>query len=604
MAIPIGEVIAVSGVKISLRIFEDSNQETIFHNGVKYRGVSLREHLLIQRGFIDIVCLVEGEYLDERRLDENAEKSIYIRKVDVRPIGYLIDGKFNEGVKYMPMIRDRASLLSEDVVGRIYGAEGESNFIIGAMLKENVSISLPWAKLFNSHLGIFGNTGSGKSNTLAKLYTTLFREKLQGLRGKSKFVIIDFNGEYTEGQIYSGPDKHVTVLDSRKGGQKFRLESSHFWDADTLSLLFQATTNTQAPFLKRVLTGREKYQDVPLHHYLVKTFERVFAASEPKPEGLELAREVARVISSPALEKHLAEVKYNSYNKSFKAAEGHFYDSDGKSFNAFLKPFLSQHAKLDELDQFDELMLRCYLQLCRDVVLGYAQYDHIQPVLARARSSISGLRSVLEVVDVPPAPCLLHVISLKKCKNDVKKILPMLIAKNFYENHKDSEGLSSPPTKTLHLIIDEAHNILSEQSTREHEIWKDYRLELFEEIIKEGRKYGVYLTLSSQRPADISPTIVSQIHNFFIHRLVNDRDLMLLDNTISTLDSSSKALIPTLAKGCCVLTGTAFDLPMILKVDPLLKKYRPASDDVDLETLWATHSDTEEDEDLAYEDLV
>ncbi|HFH3684494.1 ATP-binding protein [Pseudomonas aeruginosa] len=162
----------------------------------------------------------------------------------------------------------------------------------------------------------------------------------------------------------------------------------------------------------------------------------------------------------------------------------------------------------------------------------------------------------------------------------------MLIAKNFYVNHKEAEGLNSPPTKTLHLIIDEAHNILSEQSTREHEIWKDYRLELFEEIIKEGRKYGVYLTLSSQRPADISPTIVSQIHNFFIHRLVNERDLMLLDNTISTLDASSKSLIPTLAKGCCVLTGTAFDLPMILKVYPLLEGHRPASDDVNLEALW------------------
>ena len=85
-------------------------------------------------------------------------------------------------------------------------------------------------------------------------------------------------------------------------------------------------------------------------------------------------------------------------------------------------------------------------------------------------------------------------------------------------------------------------------------------------------------------------TIVSQIHNFFIHRLVNERDLMLLDNTISTLDSSSKALIPTLAKGCCVVTGTAFDLPMILKIDPLLKQHRPSSDDVNLEELWAMAS--------------
>ncbi|HBO0340286.1 TPA: ATP-binding protein [Pseudomonas aeruginosa] len=588
MAISVGEVIAVSGVRITLRIFEDSNQETLFHDGVKYRGVSIREHLLIQRGFIDIVCLVEGEYLDERKLDETAENTVYVRKVDVRPIGYVANHQFYEGVKYMPMIRDRASLLSEEMVGKIYGVNDGASFTIGAMLKENVPISLPWTRLFNSHLGIFGNTGSGKSNTLAKLYTTLFREKLEGLKGKSQFVIIDFNGEYTGGQILATADKKVTILDSKKGAQRFTLESAHFWDAETLSLLFQATTNTQAPFLRRVLSGREKFKDIPLAHFLVKTFERVFAAAEPKPEALELTREVARIVDSEALQYHLAGVKYHAQYKYFRALEGHYYDSDGQAFAAFLQPFLAEHVKLEALDQFDELLLRCYLQLSNDVVMGYAQYEHIQPVLARARSSLSGLRNVLHIVDDAPPPDLLHVISLKKCKNDVKKILPMLIAKNFYVNHKEAEGLNSPPTKTLHLIIDEAHNILSEQSTREHEIWKDYRLELFEEIIKEGRKYGVYLTLSSQRPADISPTIVSQIHNFFIHRLVNERDLMLLDNTISTLDTSSKSLIPTLAKGCCVLTGTAFDLPMILKVDPLLEGHRPASDDVNLDALWET----------------
>lgn len=587
MSIVVGEVIAVTGIRISLRIFEDSSQETIFYDGVKYRGVSLREHVSIQRGFIDVVCLVEGEYLDERKMDVDAEKTQYVRKVDVRPIGYVVDDKFFEGVKYMPMIRDKASLLSELMIGKIYGTEGKTDFSIGSMLKEDVPINLPWTRIFNSHLGIFGNTGSGKSNTLAKLYTTLFHEKLPALKSKSQFVIIDFNGEYTENQILPAKDKKITVLDSKKGKQKFKIEASHFWDSETLSLLFQATTNTQQPFLRRVLTGKERYKDIPLERYIEKTFEKAFSASEPKPDALELSREIARIIDCEPLQDHLKGIIYNAKYKYFKDADGNFYNSDSDGFETYLKPILEEHVDIFDLDQFTELILRCYLQLCSDVVLGYAQYEHIQPVLSRAKSSIAALRKVLEIVDVPPPSHLLHVISLKKCKNEIKKILPLLIAKNFYTNHKDSENLKSPPTKTLHLIIDEAHNILSEQSTREHEIWKDYRLELFEEIIKEGRKYGVYLTLSSQRPADISPTIVSQIHNFFIHRLVNERDLMLLDNTISTLDSSSKALIPTLAKGCCVVTGTAFDLPMILKIDPLLKEHRPSSDDVNLEELWA-----------------
>lgn len=77
MSIVVGEIIAVSGVRISLRIYEDSSQESIFYEGVKYRGISLREHISIQRGFIDIVCLVEGEFLDEKKLEADAEKTQY-----------------------------------------------------------------------------------------------------------------------------------------------------------------------------------------------------------------------------------------------------------------------------------------------------------------------------------------------------------------------------------------------------------------------------------------------------------------------------------------------------------------------------------------------
>jgi len=182
---------------------------------------------------------------------------------------------------------------------------------------------------------------------------------------------------------------------------------------------------------------------------------------------------------------------------------------------------------------------------------------------------------------------MLTVISLRRCNQETKKVLPLLIAKHFYHQHKNT--VENPPNKTMHLIIDEAHNILSQQSSREHESWKDYRLELFEEIIKEGRKFGMFITLSSQRPADISPTIVSQLHNFFIHRLVNERDLYLLDNTISTLDNLSRSLIPNLSKGCCIITGTSFDLPMVLQVDKLDIARQPDSEDVNLEKLWAAN---------------
>ncbi len=217
---------------------------------------------------------------------------------------------------------------------------------------------------------------------------------------------------------------------------------------------------------------------------------------------------------------------------------------------------------------------------------NFVQFDHIQPLLKRAESSLGGLSKVIKVgTSITADDKALTVISLRNCNQDVKKIIPLLVTKHYYNSHKKLVK-KSPPEKTLHLIIDEAHNILSQQSVREQANWKDYRLELFEELIKEGRKFGIFLTLSSQRPADISATIMSQLHNFFIHRLVNDRDLFLLDNTISTLDSVSRSLIPNLSRGSCIITGTSFNLPMLIQVDELSHESKPDSNDVDLSTLW------------------
>lgn len=592
MTIRVGEVIAVQGIRITLRIDEESSQEALFYNGERYKGVSIREYLSIQRGFRDIICIVEGEYLDESRVDTANGKVGYVRKVEARPIGFFDVEGFTQGIKYMPMIQDPAYLLEERRIASIFErGEPGGEFRIGKMLKEDIPVSLPWKRLFNSHIGIFGNTGSGKSNTLAKLYTVLFDQKLKVIEGKSRFVVLDFNGEYIGDQLAPSVSKTVYSLSTRPqdaeqnlAGSVFPLEPNEFWDLETLSLLFQATTNTQRPFLNRVIEGRRRYEQHPgsLTAYAKKKIRDAFCAGQPKPATLDLMRSVARVVQNQALVDILKEVSWHSQGMKFMRG-GTYFNPDGAAFDADLGPTV---ATLDTstLDAFDQLVLRANLQLIGDLINGYVQFDHIQPLLKRVESSLVSLRRVLRVGQGVAIDKLLTVISLRRCNNETKKVLPLLFAKHYYNAHRDTVG--TPPDKTMHLIIDEAHNILSQQSNRESESWKDYRLEQFEEIIKEGRKFGVFITIASQRPADISPTIVSQIHNFFIHRLVNERDLYLIDNTISTLDSMSRSLIPGLAQGGCVATGTAFDLPMLLQIDPLSAGRQPASEDVDLEDLW------------------
>lgn len=588
MTINVGEVVAVNGIKITLRIFEESSKDTLYYDGDKYKGVSIREYIAIQRGFRDIICIIEGEYLDEKRFEEEKNKTYYIRKIEAKPIGYFENEQFNEGIKFLPMIKDLAFLLSEEKIASIYARNTSDGFVIGRMLKEDIAISLPWQKLFNSHIGIFGNTGSGKSNTLAKLYTVLFEKKQNDIGNKSSFIILDFNGEYTRNQLVSSAHKTVLSLDTQtqQGQNKFPLAENEFWNPETLSILFQATVNTQRPFINRIINGRQKYRTAPdsFLNYIKGTFRAAFSAASPKAESLDLLRNITRILNNEALAELLKNIKWIGNGNNYFVGHNTYFNADGVGYNNILSNQVDT-ITIAQLDSFDELVIRANLQLIRDLIYGYVQFDHIQPLLKRIESSLTSLRKVIVIEENQNPAKLVTVISLRKCNQEMKKVLPLLIAKHFYHQHKDT--VQTPPDKTMHLIIDEAHNILSQQSSSEHESWKDYRLELFEEIIKEGRKFGMFITLSSQRPADISPTIISQLHNFFIHRLVNDRDLFLLDNTISTLDNMSRSLIPNLSKGSCIVTGTSFDLPMVIQVNQLDQSLRPDSEDVDLESLWS-----------------
>lgn len=590
MSIRVGEVIAVHGTKVILKIEEQSSKETLFYDGEKYKGVSIREYLSIQRGFRDIICIVEGEFLDESRTEMRDGKQTFVRKVEARPIGYFDRTGFTQGIKYLPMIQDAAYLLPEEKIRSIFDRKGDGDFRIGSMLKEEIAVGLPWKRLFNSHIGIFGNTGSGKSNTLAKLYTVLFDQKLPLIAGKSRFIILDFNGEYGGEQLAAAAHKTVYQLSTLTNPDlndptfRFPLAPQEFWELETMSLLFQATPNTQRPFLNRVIAGKQRFGANPgsLATYAKRKFQQSFCAGEVKPATLDLMRTVARRMNNQQVQDLLAEVTW--YRNGRFNYHGAFIDPDGVQYAAHIAPVVDT-LDVQRLDEFDQLVLRVNLQLISDLNAGYVQFEHIQPLLKRVESSLASLRKVLSISDLPPAERLLTVISMRRCNNEAKKVLPLLFAKHYYNSHKAT--VANPPDRTIHLIVDEAHNVLSDQSARESETWKDYRLEQFEEIIKEGRKFGMFVTIASQRPADISSTIVSQLHNFFIHRLVNDRDLYLVDNTITTLDALSRGLIPGLSQGCCVVTGTAFELPMVIQVDRLPSHKQPASEDVNLERLWS-----------------
>lgn len=325
-------------------------------------------------------------------------------------------------------------------------------------------------------------------------------------------------------------------------------------------------------------------------NYIKNMFKRIFETSNPKQEMLELMKEVMEIADIKVNDNFSKVIWYSRYS-CYALGDSYSNNPSGRQ-NIIERLDIENIVLQKQLDHFNELEIRVRLFLIRGLLVNHVQYDNISPLITRIDSASKSLKKIIKIVENDEeeknnSESNIKVISLRNCNQEIKKLFPILLAREYFESHKVK--IMKSVDKTFHLIIDEAHNILSHQSNRESEKWKDYRLELFEEIIKEGRKFGFFLTVSSQRPADISETIMSQFHNFFIHRLINDKDLRLIDNVISTLDSYSKQLIPTLPQGACILTGTAFEFPQIIQVEKIKNKQeRPNSDDIDLAKLWQT----------------
>lgn len=602
----VGIVVEIEGKQIIVETNEKSNDLTYFYNGEIFRGVCVGQFIGIIRGPYILVGRVEKEFLEDSTTTNNSitySEDRIRRRLVVNLIGYLYKNKFNLGIISYPMIYNTAILLTDETIGLIINDNSDSNqeeksnlLSIGVTVKERSKVKINPPKLFNTHIGIFGNTGSGKSNTLAKIYTELFSKEGICLDGKSKFLVIDFNGEYI-GKDVLKTDKKVVNLSTKNSADRISIQNRVFWDIDTLSILFSATEKTQKPFLKNAINyfldeDSLTITDDKVFDGIGKGFYNTFYASKSK-EANKLLHLIYDELNIPEEKQDnipYYNVTWNETTKGFYIIKGNYINTDSKEVNEKREELINYlkdnyQEQIHSLTITQRMRISIYSHLIYCISYGHAQYEHISPLIERLRSRSLIIDKLIKIEEEKTEDPTVTVVSLRKCNTEAKKLIPLLLAKNSYNSLKDINEDSIK--MTYHLIIDEAHNILSEQSIREEESWKDYRLETFEEIIKEGRKFGFYVTLASQRPADISETIVSQLHNYFIHRLISEQDIRMINNTINTLDSVSKANIPLLAQGQCIMTGTSFNLPKIVQITKLDDEHSPNSASADLNNLWS-----------------
>ena len=614
----IGNVLSVKGQNIVIKVNKDKNLPHLFFQGktIKNVSVGLSNYVKILKGFTVIIAKVEGEYLeaDKRQSDKKYinEKQKINRFLNVSVFGFYDDDhRFQHGIKEMPLIGSECKLLSRDEFERLHQlSDGkELSIPIGSLIDEETQeISVAVDKLFAGHIGIFGNTGSGKSNTLAKMYTELFRldNINDNFNSKSKFIIIDFNGEYSkekeEDHILTDKKTVYRLRTRDDSGSKYPISRLEIEKLELLSILLDATEKTQQPFLHRAIDrdwfdkGNENFaREI---YDIKKKIKEILIKNDPsfnKPFLEKFVKDFQRLGFQIISKENLDTIGYNAHITSrafylINNPDSPIYINTSNIDNLFdSEKCIFKISLPNGMTELQHIQFKIFDEYYYEVIHGYANQEHINPLMNRIQKRFSALEKVIAVKpddsDIDNVIGGIEVVNLRDVNIEIKKIIPMLICKSNYDIQKNLYS-TKQHNSSLHIIIDEAHNILSDTSARETSSWKDYRLETFEEIIKEGRKFGVFVTIASQRPSDISATMISQLHNYFIHKLMNDDDLQSIKRAVSYLDRLSFDSISNLSIGCCFIAGQLTQFPLSVKVQLLVENERPQSETISLEKLW------------------
>ena len=608
----VGEVSGIDGRKVYISLDKNKNASELFFDGSILKNIAVGSYVEIRKGFLSIIGKAEGEKLVEDNFPKNNTENNYQRidrnkrTLTVTLSGYInFDGEFIGGIKELPLIGNEAYILTEEKVHKIHNLLKKDTPLKINIAKteiEEIPISFPIDGLFNSHIAIFGNTGSGKSNTLAILYQEMISvlKDNKGLKN-SKFFIFDFNGEYVKDTCITNDKKVYNLKTGTNDGDKIPMSFNELMDIETLSILLEATEKTQKPFLKRTLRSFENAKSKDDYvSYIKKIIQNKLkdvlhmTNKDTAFKILDYLEEILTFFVDEKIKDKLREdIKFHETNKYFYLKndgndyEYKFSDDPEKIEKTTLFMAINEisEGELTILSKLNQFFVFLLLQLINDLYLYKVQVDHIMPVINRFKAKQKSIERIFEIRDDKDKADLWNkqsvvVVNFLNVDLDMKKTIPLLLAKNIYTKHKKEEN-----KKTLSIIIDEAHNILSKISFRETEDWKDYRLETFEEIIKEGRKFGVFVTIASQRPNDISETIISQAHNYFIHQLINQRDLLTIGNAVSYIDKITEESIPSLSIGTCIFSGIATPMPLKVRINELPDSQKPDSHTIKFEKI-------------------
>lgn len=597
-----------------------------------------------------------------------------LRKLSLVPLGTLVGlsaasartYELRRGVSSFPSVGDPVLLPTVEQLRALVEAQGsDARVVVGTSpLGADAPVSVDPDKLFGRHLAVLGNTGSGKSCSVAGLVrwsleaaTRSRREGGLSERPNARFIVLDPNGEYRS-TFTDVADVRVFQVHGEEGEHRRLRVPAWIWNSHEWAAFAQAAPGTQRPLLLQALrnlragTSLEVVPSVRLAR-LVRGYRGMLDEKIAQgPQGYSgqfgprkscgsllerLAHEAERFIDAgtPAEDEVRAlaavagdlatthrfafgdgQVGFNDFGESELVA---VTDAAGAVLDRLPDVAVSGGASEDAPLPFEPSDLPSHLEVLSTSDDFAQSAAFVATLMLRVRSMLSDGR--LSPIVAPDEPIQfsdwledyigaehgsngqIAVLDLSMVPSDVLQIVMAVIARVVFEALQRYRKLYEEELPTV-VVLEEAHAFIQRHLGDETGHATPARMcrETFERIAREGRKFGLGLVLSSQRPSELSPTVLAQCNTFLLHRLVNDRDQDLVGRLVPDNLGGLLRELPSLPSQQAILLGWATQVPILVQMRFLPIEQRPQSADPAFWDVWTGEKERELDWKLIVDD--
>ena len=561
-----------------------------------------------------------------------------LQKMRVNPLGILrrkgtSSLVFKRGVHSFPSVGEPV-LIPTDEQLRIIVESGERRRVkIGTSpMAANADVCVDPDRLFGRHLAVLGNTGSGKSCSIAGLIRWSIAASKSKMASQdelpnARFIVFDPNGEYS--QVFQGTGSTFRVGDATQP-----LEVPlWFWNSAEWCSFTQASAKTQVPLLRRALRAmrNEKFEfveevDIEIKRFLssiLKDAKYEKSKGTPWvgfPQSKNFFEKIRKWLESveslktklKADDSRLDNLISNlTAYKNKRYGEYPVYDSTVGEIDGLIHEIFSAFSSFggteqDLLPKSEDIPTKFTGEVFVDYLESLAREtnneQYLEFLLARIRTLLADTRMkgiIGDEVDISLSDWLkayigsdkgdgcVTVIDLSLVPTDVVHIVTAVVARMVFEALQRYRKLNQTSLPTV-LVMEEAHIFVKRyKEDAESQSAASICCQMFEKISREGRKFGLGLVLSSQRPSELSPTVLSQCNSFLLHRISNDRDQELIHRLVPDNLRGLLREIPSLPSQQAILLGWASELPVMVRMKDLQDHDRPQSEDPDFWEVWS-----------------